>query len=293
AAQDYPTAVSLLLVCKEVRLWILPVLYTTVVLTSSNAIIRFFRGLMQDAGPNPTSPILAPLVRHLWMGPIGRSPTPGFPKAFEVNDGYWSSADLQLYSTSWPITMMHQILSSCTSLRSLAILNLGQNNWSHLEGVIPTTLESLWLGPIHGPLILKNFRHHPRLRTITSIDTYMRDDEVKDIVLSPHCRVFRRAYIRSPQAVEYAFQQLPCVAQSSTLEEMRIELHGIAGDDAWEARLKQLEEKYLPFCLDKRVKIVVRPEAQTQGIFRTIFRDWQLETLSSESMVNSYIVYFV
>ncbi|GLB42085.1 hypothetical protein LshimejAT787_1101000 [Lyophyllum shimeji] len=65
-------------------------------------------------------------------------------------------------------------------------------------------------------------KHRPRIRYFTSAQTYMRDDEVQNLVLSPYLRSFRR-FITPNQAQSFScLDQAACVSKSSTLEEMRL-----------------------------------------------------------------------
>lgn len=195
------------LVCRVAHEWTLPVLYHSVVLRTALQITQFY------ATHNSLDNLLMDrllLVHNLWFGNT-HNPVAG---------------DLSYGSTSWPITVIHRILWSCTNLRSLVIVNLDQNAWHRLENVIPGSLEKLAMGPIHGPFHINNLKQRPHLRSFTSIMSYMRDDEVRDVVLYPHIRQFRRivdsdrmsvALNRPPPIV-----QLGWVAESDTLQKMEI-----------------------------------------------------------------------
>ncbi|KZT23687.1 hypothetical protein NEOLEDRAFT_528172 [Neolentinus lepideus HHB14362 ss-1] len=214
--EDFRTACPLALVSKAVHSWIIPLLYTTVLLRTTRQIERFFETLRDEDAISTRlgeqSRLLGNSVRRLWIGPTVDNGIVNHHASFT----YWSSS-----MTHWPITMVHQILMHCTSLQSLAVIELDQNKWRMLESAVPASLKSLWLGPVHGPLIIKNFLRGPHVSRYTSIDTYMRDDEVVDIVLSPHTRVFRRIF--SEGHGEFALHQLPCVKAATGLREMILE----------------------------------------------------------------------
>jgi hypothetical protein len=176
------------------------------------------------------------LVRNLWIG------NPG-------------SIDFDLYygSSSWPITIIHRILWLCTNLRNLFIINLGQNNWSHLENAIPASLESLAMGPIHGPFLIKNLTRKPRIKSFTSAESFMRDNEVQDTVLYPHLRIFRRIFRTETGSFKpfWAINQALCISKSQTLKEMEILLFGRPEDT--EFTLEQLKTNLKEVMDDKRV----------------------------------------
>ena len=136
----------------------------------------------------------------------------------------------QALNTSLPnddiITMIRGILRLCIKLRTLAVINIDQNDWSRIEAVIPATTENLIVGPIHGPLDIHILSRAPLLRNLTSVNTYMGDHEIHDIVMCPRVRKFRRVFSALHLPYEYAMQQLPAVSKSETLAEMEILIVG-------------------------------------------------------------------
>ncbi|KAI0354221.1 hypothetical protein OH77DRAFT_518614 [Trametes cingulata] len=145
------------------------------------------------------------LVRNLWIGPTS---------SVEQND-------LSYGSSSWPITLIHQILVRCSALRSLALVNLYQGVWYRLAGVIPSGLQSLCLGPVHGKVDWRYLPCAPNLREFVTMDTYMMDEEIQQIVLSPSIRRIRRLYSHGDR-VSLAFDQLECVEKATALEKLEI-----------------------------------------------------------------------
>ncbi|KAG6888140.1 hypothetical protein C0995_010353 [Termitomyces sp. Mi166 len=141
-------------------------------------------------------------ILHLWIGTIPKLPS-----------------DLGYGSSSWPITTITSILSVSSNLKSLYIFGLDQNLWCHIEDAIPTNLESLTMGPVHGPFRINDMKRQPRIQNFTSVSSHMRDSEIKDFILSSHCRSFR---IILPSLEQLDFSQMAFVPQSKTLQFMEI-----------------------------------------------------------------------
>jgi len=151
------------------------------------------------------------------------------------------------------------------------MVNLGQNMLFRLERIIPPSVETLYLGPIHGSLSLKAMQCNPH--SIVSAETYMPDWEVKDIVTSPHCRRFCR-FLRWSTHVEFALKQLECVAQAGELRDMQIVIFG-HGD--FELKVAAMTSEYAQFLNDRRISITCRPSTH---------RDW-MECLYGQWMTES------
>ncbi|KAI0363242.1 hypothetical protein BV20DRAFT_1058216 [Pilatotrama ljubarskyi] len=205
AASDKSVSAKLCLVCHTVRSWILPVLYDRVVLSSAQAIERFAYAQMENSDDKIVKPAPATVVRKLWIGPTS---------SVEQND-------LSYGSSSWPITLIHQILVRCPALDALALVNLYQGVWYRLAGVIPRGLQSLCLGPVHGKVDWRYLPCAPSLREFITMDTYMMDEEIQQIVLSPSIRRIRRLYSHGDR-VSLAFDQLQCVEKATALEKLEI-----------------------------------------------------------------------
>ncbi|KAI5887239.1 uncharacterized protein SCHCODRAFT_02515885 [Schizophyllum commune H4-8] len=209
ASEDLHTNLCLLLVCHTAHDWVLPLLYNTISLSSHAQIVSFF--VAHDTLQEPHMHRLR-LVRNLWLGPQANT----------------SDSSLFYGSNAWPLTIIHRILYSCTNVESLYLINLDQNEWFRLENVIPSSVKRLAMGPVHGPFILRNLNHCPHIESFTSALSFMRDDEVKEIVTYPHMREFRRILQAHPLASvsDILVDQLPCVSASQTLESMRFEICG-------------------------------------------------------------------
>lgn len=209
ASEDLDTNLSLLHVCHAAYDWVLPLLYHTITLSSHAQIVAFFvaHNTLEDADTNKLR-----LVRNLWFGPQRNT----------------SDSSLFYGSSSWPLTIIHRVLWFCTGLQSLYLVNLDQNEWFRLENVIPSSVTRIAMGPVHGPFILRNLQHCPRIESFTSALSFMRDDEVREIVTYPHMREFRRILQAHPLASvsDILVDQLPCVSDSQTLQSMRFEICG-------------------------------------------------------------------
>jgi len=196
---DASFAASLCLICKTAHGWIHPVLYRTVVLSSSRQIIAFERTLRLS------HPSFTTAVQHLWLGPSSSH----------------VERDLSYASTAWPVTLLHQILAQCTSLQSLAIVNFAQHLMYRIVGVIPASVTSIHAGPVHGHLDVRPLRCAANLRSVTSMDTYLSDWEVQELASAPFLKNLRRFY-SARTAIEYAFDQLAAVRGAPGLETMEV-----------------------------------------------------------------------
>lgn len=159
---------------------------------------------------NPSAQVRMLLVRNLWVGQ-----TPEF------------QGDLAYGSSSWPVTIIDRILWLCTNLKSFFLVDFDQNLWYRLEDALPASLEHLAMGPVHGPFRINNLKNKPRIHTFTSVKSYMRDDEVRDIIMFPYMRRFRRISKGTDQI--WALEQLACTSESKTIKEIEL----IVCDGLW------------------------------------------------------------
>lgn len=195
---------SLCLVCRLSHAWMTPILYNSVVLSSTGWITRFFITLKSAESR------VAHLVHAIWIGPS----TMDESLSGTLTYGYGHA------------NMIEGILKSCTSLRTFVLINFNHDQWPKIESAIPNTLENLVVGPIHGSLDMRTLARAPGLRTLTSLNTYLRDDEVRDVVLCPNLRHFRRVVSSHSWPFGFAMDQLPIVSKSETLEKMEILIIG-------------------------------------------------------------------
>ncbi|KAF9555256.1 hypothetical protein CPC08DRAFT_712174 [Agrocybe pediades] len=206
ASVDKASIPVLLLVCKSSYAWLVPILYHSIEFTTSDQISKFLHSLDTDAGPLD-SPF--PFVRNLY---IGETPS--------------NVGDLSYASTNWPVTTLSRLLWMSRSLERLTIVNLDQNEWHKLDHTIPSSVEYLTMGPVHGSFRPQDMKQKLSLKHFTSISTYMRDDEIQDIICYPSMRTFRRILEASTMAPQWAVEQVGCISQSEHLDNMEILLFG-------------------------------------------------------------------
>lgn len=166
--------------------------------------------------------------------------------------------DLQYSSTNWPVTVISRILWLSTSLKNLTILNLDQNKWHTLEHVIPSSLQNLTLGPVHGAFRVQNLKQRPPLVQFTSVLTYMRDDEVRDIVCYPSLRKLRRILDAMSMGPQWAVAQVACISKARTLEGLEIV---ICGKPECTTPARVLAREYLDQLTDDE-RVVVREDGR-------------------------------
>ena len=269
AASHTPTASSLCRVCHTARAWSLPILYETIVLTSSSKIERFAYSHMETPFDIVVDQLPILHVRKMWFGPTSN---------FEENDLDYSSRE-------WPITLMHQILTRCTFLCSLAFINVGQAQLYRLTSVIPKSVSALALGPVHGEVDYRHLPCGPNLRTFTSMDTFMLDNEVCELVLSRTIRTIRRIYTYpNEHRVALAFDQLECVSRATVLERLEIVCYGATEEVAKEC----LESVATQREYDrKRVVLVSKASINGKGVedaVATLFADWIAEAYDGSGL---------
>ncbi|RPD70220.1 hypothetical protein L226DRAFT_539072 [Lentinus tigrinus ALCF2SS1-7] len=211
-------------------------------------------------------PIL--LVRKIWFGPTSK---------YEENDLDYSSRE-------WPITLMHQILTRCTSLCSLAFINVGQAQLYRLTSVIPRSVSALVLGPVHGEVDYRHLPCGPNLRTFTSMDTFMLDNEICELVLSSTIHTIRRIYTYpSEHRVALAFDQLECVYRATVLERLEIVCYGETKEAAGKILENVAKEREYDHT---RVVLVSRSSTKDgkEDAFATLFDDWTAEEYDSSAI---------
>ena len=195
-----------LLVSRKCYSWILPLLYHSVKFTKADQLSKF---LSSHDIPNDHMETRFRLIQDMYIGP-----TPSDP------------GDLQYSSTNWPVTVISRILWLSTSLQNLTILDLDQFKWHTLEHVIPSSLRNLTLGPVHGTFRVQNLKQRPQLVQFTSVLTYMRDDEVRDIVCYPSLHKLRRILDATSMGPQWAVAQVACISKARTLEALELVICG-------------------------------------------------------------------
>ncbi|KAI0651118.1 hypothetical protein C8Q79DRAFT_931542 [Trametes meyenii] len=261
ASSNRSEGAKLCRLCSAVRSWLLPILYSRVVLSSAGEVQRFAYAQMEDPDDAVVvEPAPATVVQTLWVGPTS---------SVEQND-------LSYGSSSWPITLIHQVLTRCPSIHSLALVNLYQGVWHRLSGVIPPGVQSLCVGPVHGKM---DWRYLPcalALREFITMDTYMMDEEIQQIVLSPAIRRIRRVYSHG-ERVGLAFDQLECVQKATALEKLEIVCCAETEEQA-AAVLEEMAEAYV--FEPERVALI--PKSHMRGgrynPIGVLFEDWLVAT---------------
>ncbi|CDO77474.1 hypothetical protein BN946_scf184902.g8 [Trametes cinnabarina] len=204
----------------------------------------------------PVHPPPASIVRNLWVGPMSSV----------------EQYDLAYSSSSWPITLIHQILLRCKSLRVLAIMNLYQGDWFRLASVLPAGIQSLSLGPVHGKVDWRYLPCTRALREFTSMDTYMMDLELQQIVTSPNIRTVRRFYSRGDH-INLAFDQLECVDKATALQTLEVVCCAETVERA-ASILEDMEKWYKPD--PERIILVPRSHIRNSRYdpIAVFFEDW-------------------
>lgn len=191
-----------MLVNKASQEWLLPFIYHSIMFTTAEKLVSFHR--VHDVPDEQMSQRLS-MIDNLYIG---------------AGPGDWPTRGDLLYSNdAWPMTIICRIFWMCNNLQSLALLHLDQNKWQRLEYAIPASLKNLVLGPIHGPFHVSHLTKRPQLEHFTSADSFMRDDEVVDVVTFPSLKTFRR--MSSGVASSSVHLQAECVP-SSTLGQYEI-----------------------------------------------------------------------
>ncbi|KAI0918684.1 hypothetical protein AcV5_002607 [Taiwanofungus camphoratus] len=220
-----------------------------------------FASSLTLSSSQPEDAALASYVFHIWFGPTSVT----------------TQHDLSYMSPEWPPTFMRQILSTCTSLRALAVVNFPQHLFGHIENTIPASVESLYLGPDHGLLgDLSQLRCYTTLRNLASVNTVLSDWEIEQVVSSPCIRRFRRFYSSSYRML-LAFGQLRLLSEATSLEQMQIIFCDETTDSATLV-LNRLSNEHKDMCQDKRVVLTPKsyqPYGGVEDEIRLMYDDWE------------------
>ncbi|KAF5381389.1 hypothetical protein D9615_008324 [Tricholomella constricta] len=261
---------TLLLVCKSSCEWITPLLYRSVTFWHAGQISKFYALHNVEEGQH----VHFRHIQHLWIGS-----TPSHHR------------DLDYASSSWPITILDRIFNACSNLRSLYIIDIDQNQWYRLEDAIPGQLETLAMAPVHGAVRINEMKNKPRLRHFTTAHTFMRDNEIQDLVLSPHLETFRRLVASMQSQEVWGMDQTACVSEFKTLKEMQLVFYGTPA-----TKLCEQEAKLRDITDDPRVVLSLskaetwrellysefqaEAEAHLSGLSRNQSQDFLYSTLA-------------
>ncbi|KAH9833255.1 uncharacterized protein C8Q71DRAFT_774792 [Rhodofomes roseus] len=204
---DRATAAILSRMCKTVNLWIVPVLYSTVIVTISD-LKSFERTLLASkdrAEPvgkhNATHLLKRPLgayVRHLWIGSKGTHHTSRPP---------WRTIDPVEHAeeaSSMVLKATITIVSLCPNLRALAIAHYPSSIMRQLVPCIAETLESLSFCPGTGHLTsldLADMSHCHSLRDVTFLQTELTDGTLSRLLRMPSVQHITCIYNNVPHTI--------------------------------------------------------------------------------------------
>ncbi|KAH6906810.1 hypothetical protein BKA70DRAFT_1287019 [Coprinopsis sp. MPI-PUGE-AT-0042] len=201
----------LLSTCRTVHKWLLPLHYHSISFSRSEQLVLFHR--IHDVSNKRLSRRFR-LVKSVFIGNIGRADV----------------SDLGYHRTDWPCTIVLQLLRQWSKLERMTIRGLPQYEWTPLEHVVPSSLVHITLGPVHGPFLPSDLDQHPSIQSFTSIASFMRDEEIDDVLTHPSMRVFRRIVSASGLAAhQLAVSQRPDKSLPQHLERLEFVIAGHAG----------------------------------------------------------------
>lgn len=134
--------------CKTIYSWILPVLYSSVVLTTPHQVIAFRCTVL--CGRSEDTPRLAPVVnrtyvsyvQNLWLGPTSSTCCLIHPDE-ETNVAEDTQLEDPQAMTVWASVI--KFVDHCTSLHTLAIIDCPGSVVQILLSLLPSTLDSLYI----------------------------------------------------------------------------------------------------------------------------------------------------
>ncbi|TFK38068.1 hypothetical protein BDQ12DRAFT_631228 [Crucibulum laeve] len=180
--------------------------------------------------------------------------------------------DLDYTSTVWPITAIGQLFWLCRHIKRLTLLYLNARKWPKIAHTIPSTLESLAIGPIHGHFTPQSLCQQPPLRHFTSIHTPMSDAEVLDTATYPTMRRFRRIFDPNGMDAMLALDQIDLLKDSTSLEQSEIVICG--SEEATNAAYVLAKMKLMEMGLEGNKWVVIDPEFRVSWI-RLLYNEFQ------------------
>ncbi|RPD63541.1 hypothetical protein L227DRAFT_393294 [Lentinus tigrinus ALCF2SS1-6] len=204
------------------------------------------------------------LVRRLWFGPMS---------SFEKNG-------LKMVSTDWPSASMHRILNHCTSLRSLALLNVERQHLVRLIRAIPSSVSSLTIGPSGTRLDYRSLNLH----TFTSFNMSMHKSDIRALMHSgTTLRTVRKIYTyeSDPPLRPDEFNML---FSTTTLERLEIVRYAKTDAEAREVLERAVEDNGYD-----REEVVLVPWAAVEkdgkiDAFATLIEQWKGEAYGGSGL---------
>lgn len=190
----------LLTTCRTVHDWLLPLHYHSISFSRSEQLVLLHR--VHDV-PEKRLQQRFQLVKNVFIG----------------NDGSGGRSDMGYHHSGWPCTILVQLLRQWSNLERMTIRGLPQDDWTRLEHVVPSSLVHITLGPVHGPFRPSDLDQHPGIQSFTSVASFMRDEEIDDILNHHLMRVFRRIVPASGLSASHlALSQRPDIPLPQHLE---------------------------------------------------------------------------
>lgn len=182
--EDMDAACSVLSVCKASKEWLSPFVYSSATLSHPQSMLRFAKTLT-------TNPLLGTYVHSLWIGPTSSRRVDQFaPKCT-------STCKAERETVSYPFARaLHRILTLCRSLTHLALIHcplVSVSQWTHIEHALPSTLQTLAMGPDHAMLGSPTF--YRSLKHLISIETTLVHIELAHITAFPQLHTLEWIFV--------------------------------------------------------------------------------------------------
>ena len=251
-------------VCRAAQAWVLPLLYTTVVLSTSTDIQQFAEALTVREVPAKdvaVTPSPALFVRNLWMGPASSNASYGKEKTALSRTSQWPQGDLC------------RILQRCKSLRTLALIDLPQGAWSPL--CVPKSVEALWLGPSHAKVEWSYLLCAPRLAHFVSVDTFLFDSEFESLLCRAAGIQQISRYLRCAETALHALGRVVDTPADSKLE--TIEVVCCAEERGGLSMFLEDEEDSMSYKVKRHMLTLTMKSALRDGrpdFLALVFEDW-------------------
>ncbi|KAG2008454.1 hypothetical protein CC2G_013886 [Coprinopsis cinerea AmutBmut pab1-1] len=112
------------------------------------------------------------------------------------------------------------------------------------------------MGPVHGPFIPSDLRNRPPIESFTSIATFMRLEEIQDVVNYPTLKTFRRLISNHDFTVSVmAPSELTALTLPSSLETFDVIIVGKEATSSLESTREEIAQRLLQSLDDSRVQV--------------------------------------